>query len=187
VAARGVVPVVKVQGVEDGELRLTAEVLARIFAGEITSWDDAAIAELNPNLSLPVETITVVHRSHASGTTVIFTRYLAAAAGDVWTAAGEEIAWPVGLTGEGNEGMVAEVQQLERSIGYVDYAAAPQGRLAAVTLRNRAGRWVKPSPGSLADRRCHVRLRSEGPAGRETRPDALRVLRLVLRVRFRFG
>jgi phosphate transport system substrate-binding protein len=150
VAARGVVPVANVQGVGDGGLRLTAEVLARIFAGEITSWDDAAIAEFNPDLSLPAETITVVHRSDASGTTGIFTRYLAAAAGGAWTAAGEEITWPVGVTGEGNEGMVAEVQRLDGSIGYVDYAAAPQNGLATITLRNKAGRWVKPSPGSLA-------------------------------------
>jgi phosphate transport system substrate-binding protein len=147
----GVVPVINMEGVADGELRLTPETLAGIFMGEITSWDDAAIKRENPGLDLPGAKINVVHRSDGSGTTWIFTNYLTAAAGDVWTkGADKEIAWPVGVGGKGNEGVSASVQQLRGAIGYVEYAYAKQTGMAIAQLKNKDGAWVKPDIASFS-------------------------------------
>ena len=142
----GVVPVVNLEGVGDGELRLTAEVLAKIFNGDITTWNDQAIAIENDGVALPDSRINVVHRSDSSGTTWIFTNYLAAAAPDVWTAgADKEVPWPTGVGGKGNEGVAASVQQLAGSIGYVEYAYAKQAQMTAVQVQNRQGAFVEPS------------------------------------------
>lgn len=142
----GVVPVVNLKGVSDGQLKLTADVLAGIYAGKITTWNDPSITALNPGVSLPSSKINVVHRSDGSGTTWIFTNYLTAAAGDVWTSgADKEIDWPVGVGGKGNEGVAASVQQLSGSIGYVEYAYAKQTQMTTVQVKNKAGAWVKPS------------------------------------------
>ena len=142
----GVVLVVNIEGVADGQLKLTPDAVAGIFMGTITSWDDPAITAANPDLKLPAGTINVVHRSDGSGTTWIFTHYLTAAAGDVWTAgADKEIAWPIGVGGKGNEGVAASVQQLSGSIGYVEYAYAKQTGMATAQLQNKDGMWVKPS------------------------------------------
>jgi phosphate transport system substrate-binding protein len=142
----GVVPVVNIEGVGDGELRLTPDALAGIYMGTITEWDDREIAELNPDLDLPSSKISVVNRSDGSGTTWIFTHYLTAAAGNVWTAgADKEIAWPVGVGGKGNEGVSTSVQQLKGSIGYVEYAYAKETGLATTQLQNKDGEWVAPT------------------------------------------
>ena len=142
----GVVPVVNLKGIEDGELKLTSETLAGIFMGTITTWDDDAIKADNAGVDLPSSKINVVHRSDGSGTTWIFTNYLTAAAGDVWTAgADKEIAWPVGVGGKGNEGVAASVQQLSGSIGYVEYAYAKQTDMPTAQLQNKDGAWVQPS------------------------------------------
>ncbi len=142
----GVVVVVNLKGVESDELRLDAPTLAGIYMGEVKRWDDPAVQRLNPGLDLPKTKINVVHRADGSGTTWIFTNYLTAAAGDVWTAgADKEIAWPVGVGGKGNEGVAASVQQLDGAIGYVEYAYAKQAGLTTVQLRNRDGEWVSPS------------------------------------------
>jgi phosphate transport system substrate-binding protein len=142
----GVVPVINLEGIEDGELKLTPKTLAGIFMGEITKWDDAAIKADNADVDLPSSKISVVHRSDGSGTTWIFTNYLTAAAGDVWTeGADKEIAWPVGVGGKGNEGVAASVQQLSGSIGYVEYAYAKQTDMPTAQLQNKDGNWVKPS------------------------------------------
>jgi len=142
----GVVPVVNLKGVADGQLKLTPEALAGIFMGTVKQWNDKAIAAANAGLELPESTINVVHRSDGSGTTWIFTNYLTAAAGEVWTAgADKEIAWPVGVGGKGNEGVAASVQQLSGSIGYVEYAYAKQTGMATAQLQNKDGAWVKPS------------------------------------------
>lgn len=142
----GVVPVVNLPGTQDGQLRLTADVLAAIFMGEVTTWNDARVTELNKGMDLPGDKINVVHRSDGSGTTWIFTNYLTDAAGDVWTAgADKEIAWPTGVGGKGNEGVAASVQQLKGSIGYVEYAYAKQTGMPTVQLQNKDGAWVKPS------------------------------------------
>jgi len=142
----GNVLVVNLDGVADGQLKLTADVVAGIYMGAIATWDDAAITKLNPGVTLPSTKINVVHRSDGSGTTWIFTHYLTDAAGSVWTAgADKEISWPVGVGGKGNEGVAASVQQLSGSIGYVEYAYAKQTGMTTTQLQNKDGQWVKPS------------------------------------------
>jgi phosphate transport system substrate-binding protein len=142
----GIVMVVNLDGVESGALKLDADTLASIYMGTITSWDDAAIKSLNPGLDLPATDITVAHRSDGSGTTWIFTNYLTAAAGDVWTAgADKEIDWPTGVGGKGNEGVAASVQQVKGSIGYVEYAYAKQNSMTWTQLQNADGTFVDPS------------------------------------------
>jgi phosphate transport system substrate-binding protein len=147
----GVVVVVNLNGVADGQLKLTPDVVAGIYMGTISTWNDAAIAKLNPGVTLPSTKINVVHRSDGSGTTWIFTHYLTDAAGSIWTAgADKEIAWPVGVGGKGNEGVAASVQQLSGSIGYVEYAYAKQTGMTTTQLQNKDGQWVKPSIASFS-------------------------------------
>jgi phosphate transport system substrate-binding protein len=142
----GVVPVVNLTGVSADQMKLTAAVLAGIYMGKITTWNDPAIKSLNPGLSLPASKINVVHRSDGSGTTWIFTHYLTAAAPSVWTVgADKDVNWPVGVGGKGNEGVAASVKQLSGSIGYVEYAYAKQTAMTTAQLQNKAGAWVKAS------------------------------------------
>ena len=142
----GVVLVVNIPGVESGQLKLTGALVAKIYNGDITEWNDPAIAEVNDGLELPGDKINVVHRSDSSGTTWIFTKYLDAAAGDAWKLGGDkEIAWPTGVGGKGNEGVAASVQQLKGSIGYVEYAYAKETGLVTTQLENADGEWVEPS------------------------------------------
>ena len=139
----GIVPVVNLEGVSPDQLKLTGGLLAKIYNGDITTWDDPAIAGANPGVSLRSTKITVVHRSDGSGTTWIFTHYLAAAAPSIWTAgADKEVAWPVGVGGKGNDGVAASVQQLAGSIGYVEYAYAKQTGMTTVQLQNKDGKYV---------------------------------------------
>jgi phosphate transport system substrate-binding protein len=124
----GVVPVVNIQGLATGELKLTGEVLADIYRGEIKKWSDPKIAQLNPGMKLPDANITPVYRSDGSGTTSIFTSYLAEVSAQ-WKSslgAGTTVNWPVGQGGKGNEGVAATVKQVNNSIGYVEYAYAKQ-------------------------------------------------------------
>jgi phosphate transport system substrate-binding protein len=142
----GVVIVVNLDGVTDGQLKLTPDFLASIYMGKTTQWDDPSITAVNPGVKLPASKINVVHRSDGSGTTWIFTHYLTDAAGDIWTAgADKEIPWPVGIGGKGNEGVAASVQQLSGTIGYVEYAYAKQTGMTTTQLQNKDGAWVKPS------------------------------------------
>jgi len=146
----GVVVVVHLNGVTDGQLKLSPDVLASIYMGKTTMWNDASITKLNPGVTLPATKINVVHRSDGSGTTWIFTHYLTDAAGSIWTAgADKEIPWPVGVGGKGNEGVATSVQQLSGSIGYVEYAYAKQTGMTTTQLQNKAGAWVKPSIASF--------------------------------------
>jgi len=147
----GDVLVVNLDGVADGQLKLTPDLVAGIYMGTISTWNDSAIVKLNPGVKLPSTKINVVHRSDGSGTTWIFTHYLTDAAGSIWTAgADKEIAWPVGVGGKGNEGVAASVQQLSGSIGYVEYAYAKQTGMTTTQLQNKDGQWVKPSIASFA-------------------------------------
>ncbi len=148
----GVVLVVNLDGVENNELKLTAELVAKIYNGDISNWSDPALAADNDGVDLPDTKINVVHRSDSSGTTWIFTNYLAAAANDVWTLGGDkEIAWPTGVGGKGNEGVAASVQQLKGSIGYVEYAYAKETGLVTTVLKNADGEWVEPSLESFGE------------------------------------
>ena len=143
----GVVPVVNIPGVANGDLRLTGEVLANIFLKKITKWNDAAIKTLNPTLALPDLAITVVHRSDGSGTTFIFANYLGKVSKEWATKVGADtsVAWPTGVGGKGNEGVASYTQRIKGSIGYVEYAYAKENNLPAAILQNGDGEFVKPS------------------------------------------
>jgi phosphate transport system substrate-binding protein len=142
----GVVPVVHLKGIGAGQVKLTGEVLAKIYLGEITKWNAPEIARLNAGTELPAVDITVVHRSDGSGTTFIFTNYLTKVSPEWKDKIGNDasVAWPVGVGGKGNEGVASYVQRIDGSIGYVEYAYALQNKMASTMLKNREGLFVKP-------------------------------------------
>ncbi|MCQ9615804.1 phosphate ABC transporter substrate-binding protein PstS [Paenalcaligenes niemegkensis] len=148
----GTVPVVNIDGIKPGELRLSGEVLANIYLSKITKWDDEAIKALNPDLNLSSSSIVVVHRSDGSGTTFGWTNYLSKVSPDWKETVGEgkAVRWPTGQGGKGNEGVAAYVRQLKDSIGYVEYAYAKQNNLSWTQLRNKDGQFVQPSQASFA-------------------------------------
>jgi phosphate transport system substrate-binding protein len=128
-------------------LRLDGSTLADIFLGKITKWNDARLAALNSGVKLPSGDILVVHRSDGSGTSYVFTDYLASVSPS-WAdkpGKGKEVQWPVGLGGKGNEGVAGQVKQLPGSIGYVELAYAKQNKLAYADIRNAQGQYVTPS------------------------------------------
>jgi phosphate transport system substrate-binding protein len=129
------------------ELKLDGAVLARIFSLQITHWNDAAIAALNPGAKLPDTRITVVHRSDASGTTSNFTKYLVAAAGPAWTLGTSDVVnWPAGTqAGQGNAGVAQIVQSTDGAVGYVDYSDAVNAKLAFASVKNQAGEFQQPT------------------------------------------
>ncbi len=142
----GVVPVMNLDGVKPGGIKLTGAVLADIFLGKIRKWDDKPIADLNPGVNLPSTAIAVVHRSDGSGTTFIWTDYLSKVSAD-WKAkvgASTAVAWPEGVGGKGNEGVAAYVQRIKGSIGYVEYAYAKRNNMAYALVQNRDGQYVEP-------------------------------------------
>ncbi|HEX4843701.1 MAG TPA: phosphate ABC transporter substrate-binding protein PstS [Limnobacter sp.] len=142
----GVVPVVNLQGIAPGQMKLNGTVLADIYLGKITKWNDKAIADLNPGVNLPNQDIGVIRRADGSGTTFIFTNYLSKVSADWKDTVGEGTAvkWPVGLGGKGNEGVSAFVQRLPGSIGYVEYAYAKQNKLIHTQMQNKDGVYVQP-------------------------------------------
>jgi phosphate transport system substrate-binding protein len=143
----GVVPVINVAGVKPGQLKLTGTVLADIYLGKVTKWNDAAITGLNPGVTLPDSTIATVHRADGSGTSFIFTNYLSKVNADWKAKVGEGTAvnWPSsGVGGKGNEGVAQYVQRLPNSIGYVEYAYAKQNKMDYVLMKNQAGNFVSP-------------------------------------------
>ncbi|WP_181966257.1 phosphate ABC transporter substrate-binding protein PstS [Mannheimia granulomatis] len=145
------VPVINVPGIKAGELKLSGELLAQIYLGNIAQWNDVAIQKLNPSLNLPDKKILVIHRSDGSGTTFGFTNYLSKVSSDWKTKVGEgkAVKWPVGQGGKGNEGIAAYVRQMKYSIGYVEYAYAKQNNLAWTALQNQAGKFVQPTKESF--------------------------------------
>ena len=142
----GVVPVVNIEGIKPGALRLSGAVLADIYLGKISKWNAPAIAALNPGVKLPDQDITVVARSDGSGTTFIFTNYLSKLSAEWKDKAGNNtsVKWPAGVSGKGNEGVAAYVQRLPGSIGYVEYAYALQNKMAYALLQNKDGNFVAP-------------------------------------------
>ena len=144
----GIVPVLNVEGIKSGELVLDGPTLAKIFMGDITKWDDAAIKKLNPSVKLPSVAIAVVHRSDGSGTTFNFTDYLSKVSADWKSKVGENTAveWPVGLGAKGNEGVANNVMQTKNAIGYVESAYAKQNKLVYADMINRDGKKVEPLP-----------------------------------------
>lgn len=145
-AIGGVVPVVNVTGIAARQLRVTGALLADIYLGKITKWNDPAIAKLNPGIKLPDTQIAVVRRADGSGTTFIFTNYLSKVSAEWKAKVGEGTAvnWPTGAGGKGNEGVSAFVQRLPNSIGYVEYAYAKQNKMAYALLQNADGNFVAP-------------------------------------------
>ena len=133
-------------------LHLTGTVIAEIYLGKITKWNDPAITALNPKVTLPNEAITVVHRADGSGTTYIFTNYLSTVS-KAWASGpgtGKLVAWPVGVGGQGNEGVAGEVSEVPGAIGYVELAYAIQNNFTYAAVKNAAGKWVEPSLTSVA-------------------------------------
>jgi len=143
----GIVPVVNIDGINAGDLVLDGPTLAKIFLGDIKTWDDPAIKKLNPNVKLPSTAITVVHRSDGSGTTFNFAYYLSQVSPD-WSSKvsyNTSIEWPVGVGAKGNEGVSNNVGQIKGSIGYVEYAYALQNKLVYTKMQNKDGRVVSPT------------------------------------------
>ncbi len=144
-----VVPIINVPGVADGQLRLTAPVLAGIYQGTISKWDDPAIAKLNPGVKLRPLPITPVYRSDSSGTTAVFTNYMKLAA-PVWKlGAGKAISWPTGTGGKGNEGIAANVKNTIGAVGYVEANFATANKLPMAQLMNADGKFVAPTMASF--------------------------------------
>lgn len=142
----GVVPVVNIEGIQSGELKLDPGSLCRIFLGEIRFWDDEKIKEMNPEIKLPHGEITVIYRSDGSGTTAIFTHYLSETcpAWEEKVGAGKSVKFPVGIGGKGNEGVANYVKRAAGSIGYVEFAYAKQNKLNDTQLKNSAGNFAAP-------------------------------------------
>jgi len=142
----GVVPVVKIAGIQPGQLKFTGRLLGDIYLGKVKKWNDPAIAKLNPGVKLPDQEIAPIYRSDGSGTTFLFTNYLSKVNADFKGAVGEgtSVKFPAGVGGKGNEGVASYVQKLDGSIGYVEYAYAKQNKLAYTMLQNRSGKFVEP-------------------------------------------
>jgi phosphate transport system substrate-binding protein len=145
------VPVVNLKGIKSDELKLTGPVIADIYLGKITKWNDPAIAALNKGVKLPDQDITVVHRSDGSGTTFIWVNYLSKVSPEWKSKVGEgtSVAWPAGVGGKGNEGVSSYVQRIDGAIGYVEYAYAKQNKMAYADLINSAGKRVTPNAESF--------------------------------------
>ena len=146
-----VVPLLNLPGIKPGDVTFDGPTLAKVFLGEITKWNDPAIAKLNPGVKLPDTAIAIVHRSDGSGTTFIWTDYLSKVSADWKSKVGESTAveWPVGIGGKGNEGVSATVAQTVGALGYVEYAYAMQNNLTYAKMINQAGKTVAPTAASF--------------------------------------
>jgi phosphate transport system substrate-binding protein len=144
--------VINVPGVASGAMKLDGDILADIFLGRITMWNDPRIVAINGGLQLPVRKITVVHRSDGSGTTFNFVNYLSKVSADWKQQVGEgtSVKWPTGIGGKGNEGVAAYVKQIVGGIGYVELSYALQNRMAYSRLKNAAGNYIVPSDDSFS-------------------------------------
>jgi phosphate transport system substrate-binding protein len=147
----GIVPVINLDGVAAGDLVLDGPALAKIFLGEIKTWNDPAIVKLNPKIKLPESPIAVVHRSDGSGTSFNFTDYLSKVSAD-WKSkvgAAAAVEWPLGLGAKGNEGVANTVTNTKGAIGYVEYAYAKQNKINYAKLINHDGKTVAPETKSF--------------------------------------
>jgi phosphate transport system substrate-binding protein len=147
----GIVPVINLEGIKPGEIVIDGPTLAKIFMGEVTKWDDAALKKLNPDVKLPSSAIAVVHRSDGSGTTYNFTNYLSKVSPEWKDKVGTEkaVEWPVGIGAKGNEGVANNVANTKGSIGYVEYAYAKQNKLTYADMMNKDGKKVAPEMGAF--------------------------------------
>ena len=142
----GIVPVVNLDGITPGQIVLDGPTIAKIYLGEITAWNDAAIQKLNPQLKLPSDAIAVVYRSDGSGTTFVWTNYLSKASPDFKSKVGSNtsVQFPAGIGAKGNEGVANNVMQTKGAIGYVEYAYAKQNKLSYTKMINKDGKTVSP-------------------------------------------
>ena len=150
----GTVPIINLDGFKPGELRITGEILAEVFMGNILKWNDAKLAALNPGKKLPDQNITIVHRADGSGTTFNFTDYLSVASKS-WAekvGKGAAVKWPAASSvgGKGNEGVAANVARVKGAIGYVEYAYGKKNNLNFMQLRNKDGNYVSPDDKTFA-------------------------------------
>jgi phosphate transport system substrate-binding protein len=172
------VPTYNVAGVT-GELKFTPDVLADLFLGKITKWNDPRLAKANPGVKFPDEDIVIVHRSDGSGTTYIWTDYLSKISSD-WknkVGKGTSVNWPVGLGGKGNEGVAGTVKQTEGSLGYVELIYAIQNKMPYGSVQNAAGTFVKASlesvtaaAGSVKDMPDDFRVSITNAPGKDAYP-----------------
>ena len=142
----GVVTIINLDGIAPGAMKLTGPVVADIYMGKITKWNDPQIVALNPGMKLPADEITVVHRADGSGTTFLFTDYLAKVSPEWKTKIGADAAvkWATGVGGKGNEGVAANVRSMKGSIGYVEWAFAKKNKIAHTQLKNKEGMFLNP-------------------------------------------
>lgn len=150
----GTVPIINLDGFQPGELRITGTVIAEVFMGNITRWNDPKLLELNPGKNLPNAAITVVHRADGSGTTFNWTDYLTVVSKE-WAdrvGRGAAVKWPAASSvgGKGNEGVAANVRRIKGSIGYVEYAYVKKNNMTYMKLQNKAGEFVGPDDISFA-------------------------------------
>jgi phosphate transport system substrate-binding protein len=147
----GLAPVVNLDGIAAGKMKLTGDVIAGIYLGKITKWNAPEIAALNPGMNLPATDITVVHRSDGSGSTFLWTDYLSKVSPEFKTVVGSSTAvkWPVGLGGKGNEGVAASVLNVKGSIGYVEYAYVKKNKMIYAQIKNKDGNFVEPNDASF--------------------------------------
>ena len=148
----GVVPVVNIKGIAPGALQLDGAVIASIYLGDITEWNDPAIKKLNPKLALPGTAIAPVYRSDGSGTNFLFSDYLSKESPKFKSSVGanSSVQWPTGIGAKGNEGVANMTAQTDGAIGYVEYAYAKQNKMAYTLLANKAGKSVAPQRGDLS-------------------------------------
>jgi phosphate transport system substrate-binding protein len=142
----GVVPVMNLDGIAPGQLKLTADVISAIHLGKITKWNAPEITALNPNANLPALAITVVHRADSPGTTFLWTDFLSKANADFKSVVGSgtSVKWPTGVGGKGNEGVAANIQRIKGAFGYVEYAYAKKNKIVYAQLKNHDGQFVQP-------------------------------------------
>jgi phosphate transport system substrate-binding protein len=163
----GIVPVVNLEGIKPGELVIDGPTLAKIFLGEIKSWDDPAIGKLNAGVKLPKQAIAIVHRSDGSGTTFNFAHYLGDVSADWKSKVGVNTAleWPAGIGAKGNEGVANNVANTKGSIGYVEYAYAKQNKLTYTRMVNKAGKTVAPTAEAFQAAAANANWKSQSGYG----------------------
>ena len=143
----GIVPVINLDGVSEGKAQFSPKILADIFHGKITKWNDPAIAAINKGIKLPNAQINVIYRSDSSGTSAVFTTFLSQASNE-WkdeVGAGKSVNWPVGIGAKGNDGVAGNVKRMKNSIGYVEYAYAKNNKIPWAALINTEGKVVQPT------------------------------------------
>jgi len=148
----GVVPIVNIKGINANELVLDGALLAKIYLGEVSYWDDPSIAKLNPNIKLPHQPVAPVQRADGSGTNFLFTHYLSAVSPEFASKVGVStlVQWPAGFATKGNEGVASMTARTQGAIGYVEFSYAQQSKMATVKMINKAGKVVAPNMDSFA-------------------------------------